>query len=80
MMVLDIKKRMKLSMRGKILIPQKAFKSMVKLNEEFDSIMETIEIMNDRELMEGVQRSRNDMKSGRVREIKNISDLDKIFG
>lgn len=79
-MVLDIKKRMKPDMRGKILIPQKAFKSMVKLNEEFDSIMETIEIMNDKELMKGVQRSRNDMKSGRVRELKSINDLDKIFG
>ncbi len=79
-MVLDIKKKMKMSMRGKILIPQKAFRNMVKLNEEFDSLIETIEIMNDKELMKGIQRSERDLKAGRVKELKNINDLDKVFG
>ena len=78
--MMDIKKKAKLSMRGKIIIPQKAFRNMVRLNEEFDSIVETIEIMNDRELMEGIERSENDLKAGRIKELKSINDLDKIFG
>lgn len=79
-MILDIKKKTRLSMRGNIMIPQKAFRSIVKLNEEFDSIIETIEIMNDKELMKGIERSERDLKAGRVREIKNINDIDSMFG
>lgn len=79
-MVFDIRKKAKVSMRGKIVIPQKAFKNMVRLNEQFDSIIETIEIMNDNELMKGIERSRSDLKAGRCREIKNTNDIDKLFG
>jgi len=68
------------TVRGNIMIPQKAFRSIVKLNEEFDSIIETIEIMNDKELMKGIERSERDLKAGRVREIKNINDIDSMFG
>lgn len=79
-MVFDIKKKQKLSMRGKIVIPQRAFRNMVRLNEEFDSIIETIEVMNDKELMKGIERSRADLKAGRVKELKDISGLDELFG
>lgn len=79
-MVLDIKKKAKFGMRGKIIIPQKAFRNMVRLNEEFDSIIETIEIMNDKELMKGIERSRRDLDAGRIKEMKNISDIDSMFG
>lgn len=79
-MIFDIKKKAKLSMRGKIIIPQKAFRNMVRLNEQFDSIIETIEIMNDKELMRGIERSKNDMKAGKVRELKSINDIDSLFG
>lgn len=67
-------------MRDKIIIPQKAFRNMVRLNEEFDSLVETIEIMNDKELMKGIERSERDLKAGRVKELKSINGLDKIFG
>lgn len=79
-MVFDVKKNIKLRMRGKIIIPQKTFRNIVKLSKEFDSIVETIEIMNDRELMKGIERSRTDFKKGRFRELKNMNEIDKMLG
>lgn len=36
-----------------IVITPEAFEDMVKLRDEFESIIETIEIMNNKELMAG---------------------------
>ena len=38
-----------------------------------------IEIKNDKELIEGLNRSREDLKFGRVHELRNFSDLWKSF-
>lgn len=62
-----------------IMINKQAFMDMEKLREEFDSLMETIEIMNDRELIEGIKRSVNDIKSGRATKLKSVDELDKIW-
>lgn len=35
--------------------------------------------MNDRELMEGLGRSRKDFKEGRVYELRNVDELDEIW-
>ncbi len=40
---------------------------MEKLRGEFDSPVETIEIMNDKELVKGIKRSIDDVRSGRIR-------------
>lgn len=42
-------------------------------------LLETIEIMNDETLMKGIQKSRDDVKAGRVHQIKNVSELDEIW-
>ena len=65
---------------SKIIISPETFNAMVKLRDEFDSIIETIEIMNDKELMEGIKRSEEDVKAGRTHELKNVDDLEKIWG
>jgi hypothetical protein len=44
-----------------------------------DSLIETIEIMNDETLMKGIKRSRNDRKTGRAHEIRNVEELDEIW-
>ena len=44
-----------------------------------DSLIETIEIMNDETLMKEIKRSRNDLKAGRVHEIRNAEELDDIW-
>jgi len=56
------------------------YRDMVKLREEMDAIIETLEIMNDEELMEGIRRSEEDLKAGRYKELKSVEELDEIWG
>lgn len=63
----------------KLVMTPEMFDEMLRLREEFDSLVETIEILNDKELMEGIKRSKEDIKAGRVHELKKIEDLDKIW-
>ena len=44
-----------------------------------DQLIETIEILNDDILMKGIKRSLNDLKSGRIHEIRNVEELDDIW-
>ncbi len=65
--------------KNKIVISYDAFNNLKKLKEELESIIETIEIMNDETLMTGIKRSKDDVKAGRVHELKNVDDLDEIW-
>ena len=56
------------------------YRDMVKLREEMDAIIETLEIMSDEELMEGIRRSEEDLKAGRYKELKSVEELDEIWG
>ena len=67
------------TMRGELTISTDAFNTLVKLKDELEDVIETIEIMNDRELMEGLKRSKKDVEEGRVYELKNIDELDEIW-
>lgn len=42
-------------------------------------MIETIGIMNDKELMKGLKRSKKDIEEGRVYELRNVDDLDEIW-
>lgn len=46
-----------------------------KDKEEMDILVETIEIMNDKKLMEGIERSKKDAKAGRVTKIKSAAEV-----
>lgn len=61
---------------NQIVIDKQVFMDMEKLREEFDSLMETIEIMNDKELVKGIKRSIDDVRSGRVSKLDSIDELD----
>lgn len=65
--------------QNKIVISYDAFNNLKKLKEELESIIETIEIMNDETLMAGIKKSKDDVKAGRVHELKNVDDLDEIW-
>jgi hypothetical protein len=65
--------------KGELTISPEAFNTLVKLKEELEDVIETIEIMNDKELMEGLRRSKRDVEEGRVYELKNVDDLDEIW-
>ena len=49
-----------------ITINSGVFKSMINLRDEIDSIIETIEILNDRELIESIKRGERDIKGGKT--------------
>ena len=66
-------------MKGELTISPDAFNTLVKLKEELEDVIETIEIMNDRALMAGLKRSMKDVEEGRVYELKNVDDFDKIW-
>ncbi|HJH27833.1 MAG TPA: hypothetical protein C5S37_13970 [Methanophagales archaeon] len=66
-------------MKGELTISPDAFNTLVKLKEELEDVIETIEIMNDRALMAGLKRSKKDVEEGRVYELKNVDALDEIW-
>jgi hypothetical protein len=46
--------------------------------EMLDSIIETLEIMSDEELMESIRRAEEDIKAGRVRPLEEfLKELDE---
>ncbi len=61
---------------NQIVIDKQVFVDMEKLRAEFDSLMETIEIMNDKELVKGIKRSIDDVRSGRVSKLDSVDELD----
>lgn len=61
---------------NQIVIDKQVFVDMEKLREEFDSLMETIEIRNDKELVKGIKRSIDDVRSGRVSKLDSVDKLD----
>ncbi len=66
-------------MKGELTISHDVFNTLVKLKEELEEVIETIEIMNDKELMEGLRRSKKDVEEGRVYELKDVDELDEIW-
>ena len=53
--------------------------SMFHLRAELDDIIETIEILSDKELLDGIKRSLKEMESGKVYELSDIDDLDELW-
>ncbi len=54
-------------------------RSMFHIRDELDDIIETIEILNDKELLEGIRKSLKDLDSGNVHELSDIDDLDDLW-
>ena len=69
----------KTTMKGELTISPDAFNTLVKLKVELENVIETIEIMNDSELTEGLKRSKKDVEKGRVYELENADELDEIW-
>jgi len=71
--------KIKTTMKDELTISSDAFNTLIKLKEELEEVIETIEIMNDTELMKGLKKSKNDLKESRVYELKNVDELDEIW-
>lgn len=63
-------------MLQKITMTKTIFEDILRIREELDSVVETIEIMNNKELREGIERSRKNVKEGKVKKLKSVDDID----
>ena len=63
-------------MQQKITMTKSIFEDILRIREELDSVAETIEIMNNKELREGIERSRRNVKEGKNRKLKSVDDID----
>ncbi|MBN1166432.1 MAG: hypothetical protein JXA44_04795 [Methanospirillaceae archaeon] len=70
---------MDVSSPGSIIISSEAFSRLKRLQSEFEEVIETIEILNTPDLMEQIQRSREDVLAGRIHSISSPDDLDSIW-
>ena len=52
---------------------------MLHLRDEIDDIIETIEVLSDQELLEGLKRSLKDLELGNVYELTDVDDLDELW-
>ena len=63
-----------------VMISPEAFLTLKRLNNEFEEVIETIEILNTPQLMKQIERSKKDVKAGRVCEITGADDLGQHLG
>ncbi|MBW6517935.1 MAG: hypothetical protein K0A89_05480 [ANME-2 cluster archaeon] len=52
---------------------------MLHLRNEIEDIIETIEVLSDQELLEGLKRSIKELESGNVYELADVDDLDELW-
>ena len=62
-----------------VVISPEAFLTLKRLKNEFEEVIETIEILNTPRLMKQIERSRKDVKAGRVCELSQTDDLNSIW-
>ena len=62
-----------------VVISPEAFLTLKRLKNEFEDVIETIEILNTPLLMKQIERSKKDVKAGRVCELSGADDLDSIW-
>ena len=62
-----------------VMISPEAFLTLKRLKTEFEEVIETIEILNTPQLMKQIERSKKDVKAGRVCELSGADDLDGIW-
>ena len=55
-----------------ITISQDIFEEMIRKKEEFDAVVESIELMNNPEVKDAIRKSKEDIKAGRVHKLKDI--------
>ena len=63
---------------GELIVSKDVFNALVKIREELDQIIESIEIMNDKKLMEGIDRAMKDVEKGKIYELEDIDELFKF--
>jgi len=55
-----------------ITISEDIFQEMMRKKEEFDAVVESIELMNNPEVKEAIRKSKDDIKAGHVHKLRDI--------
>ncbi|HEY9207158.1 MAG TPA: hypothetical protein VIO58_14690 [Candidatus Methanoperedens sp.] len=61
---------------NKVIIPKEDFEKIIA---DVDSLIETVEILSDEELIEQIKESERNIKEGKLKEIKSKKDIDALF-
>ena len=61
---------------NKVIIPKEDFEKIIA---DVDSLIETVEILSDEELIAQIKESERNIKEGKVKEIKSKKDIDALF-
>jgi len=61
---------------GEVVMSKEDFEGLIS---EVESLIETVEILSDENLMKQIRESERDIKEGKVREIKSTDDLGRLF-
>lgn len=61
---------------NKVIIPKEDFEKIIA---DVDSLIETVEILSDKKLIEQIKESERNIKEGKVKEIKSKKDIDALF-
>ena len=62
--------------KGEVVMSKEDFEGLIS---EVESLIETIEILSDEDLIRRIKGSERDIKEGKVHEIKSTDDLRRLF-
>ena len=62
--------------KGEVVMSKEDFEVLIR---EVESLVETVEILSDENLMKQISEGESDAKEGKVREIKSTDDLRRLF-
>ncbi|NQE55021.1 hypothetical protein C5S29_15700 [ANME-1 cluster archaeon GoMg3.2] len=62
--------------KGEVVMTKEDFEGLIS---DVESLIETVEILSDDNLMKQIRESEKDLKEGRIREIKSTDDLMGLF-
>ena len=63
---------------GEVMMKQSILKELIEIRERIDSLIETIEVMSDEELMESIRRAEQDIRAGRIKPFEEfLKELDE---
>ncbi len=61
---------------NKVVMPKDDFERIIA---DVDSLIETVEILSDSDLMKQIKESEEEIREGKVKEIKTKKDIESLF-
>ncbi len=65
-------------MTATITLPVPVVRDLSRKLVELEEILETIEILSDKQLMAGIEKGQKDIQEGRSKKINSVKDLDSL--